>query len=62
MKQEVQELRLIKLIKSLIRNYGKSRKPMINTTDFKNSNNEKEVLFMKLSKLSTRRRFSMLTV
>ena len=48
-----------KIDKKIIRDCGKGRKLMINTTDIKNSNNQKEVLFMKLSKLSTPRSFSM---
>ena len=39
MRKEIGELVPIKLIKSLIRNYGKGRKLMINTADTKNSNN-----------------------
>ena len=38
MRKEIEELVSIKVIKR-IRNYGKGRKPLINTTDIKNSNN-----------------------
>ena len=59
MRKEIEELVPIKVVKRISRNYGKSRRPMINTTDIKNSNNWKEVLLMNSSKLSTPRSFSM---
>ena len=36
---EIEELVLIKVIKRIIRNYEKGRRPMINTADIKKSNN-----------------------
>ena len=39
MRKEIGELVPIKLIKRIIRNYGKGRKLFINTTDTKNLNN-----------------------
>ena len=39
MRKEIEELVPIKMVKRISRNYGKSRRPMINTTDIKNSNN-----------------------
>ena len=59
MRKEIEELVSIKVIKRIIRNYGKGRKPMINTANIKKSNNQKEVLSMNSSKLSTARRFPM---
>ena len=39
MRNEIGELVPMKLIKGIIRKYGKGRKLMINKTDIKNSNN-----------------------
>ena len=39
MRKEIGELVPIKVIRRIIRNYGKGRKLMINTTDIKKSNN-----------------------
>ena len=39
MRKETEELVAIKVIKRIIRNYGKGRKFMINTADIKKSNN-----------------------
>ena len=39
MRKEIQELVSMKVIKRITRNYGKGRKPMINTVDIKKSNN-----------------------
>ena len=39
MRKEIEELVSIKVIKRIIRNYGKGRKPMINTADIKKWNN-----------------------
>ena len=39
MRMEIEELVLIKVIKRIIRNYEKGRRPMINTADIKKSNN-----------------------
>ena len=39
MRKEIEELVSIKVIKRIIRNYGKGRKPMINTVDIKKLNN-----------------------
>ena len=39
MRQEIGELVPIKLIKGIIRNHGKGRKLMVNTTDIKKSHN-----------------------
>ena len=39
MRKETEELVSTKVIKKIIRNYGKGRKPMINTADIKKSNN-----------------------
>ena len=59
MRREIKELVPIKVIKRIIRNRGKSKKLMINTAHIKKSNNQKEVLFINSSKLSTPRSFSM---
>ena len=39
MRKEIEELASIKVIKRIIRNYGKGRKSMINTADIKKWNN-----------------------
>ena len=39
MRKEIEELVSIKVVKTIIINYGKGRKPMINTADIKKSNN-----------------------
>ena len=39
MRKEIEELVSIKVIKRISRNYGKGRRPMINTADIKKSNN-----------------------
>ena len=39
MRKDIEELVSTKVIKRIIRNYGKGRKPMINTADIKKSNN-----------------------
>ena len=39
MRKEIEELVSIKVRKRITRNYGKGRKPMINTADIKKSNN-----------------------
>ena len=39
MRKEIEELVSTKVIKEIIRNYGKGRKPMVNTADIKKSNN-----------------------
>ena len=39
MRKEIEELVSIKVIKRIIRNYEKGRKPMINTVSIKKSNN-----------------------
>ena len=39
MKKKIEELMPIKVIKRIIRNYGKGRKLMINTGDIKKSHN-----------------------
>ena len=39
MRKEIEESVPIKVIKRIIRNYGKGRKLMINTADIKKSNN-----------------------
>ena len=39
MRNEIEELVSMKVIKRITRHYGKGRKPMINTADIKKSNN-----------------------
>ena len=39
MRKEIEEVVSIKMIKRIIRNYTKGKKPMVNTTDIKTSNN-----------------------